>query len=197
MARRSVCLFCSALEDLPPAARSLAAEFGAACAGRGLRLVYGGSGRGLMGIAARAAAAAGGEVLGIMPRHLIRPERAASDLGTLKIVESLAERKQLMTESADLFVALPGGIGTLDELLEMLTMNDLGLQDKPVILCASDGFWQPFVTLIERFSAYGVLRPSVERTLRLAASVDEAMRLIEDYLLSSAQSAPAAASPSV
>src|SRR5256886_12420901 len=84
MARRSVCLFCSALEDLPPAARSLAAEFGAACAGRGLRLVYGGSGRGLMGIAARAAAAAGGEVLGVMPRHLIRPERAASDLGTLK-----------------------------------------------------------------------------------------------------------------
>src|SRR5437762_811514 len=126
----------AALEDLPAAARSLAAEFGAACAGRGLRLVYGGSGRGLMGIAARAAAAAGGEVLGIMPRHLIRPERAAADLGTLRIVESLAERKQLMTESADLFVALPGGIGTLDELLEMLTMNDLGLQDKPVILCA-------------------------------------------------------------
>ncbi|TMH50930.1 MAG: TIGR00730 family Rossman fold protein, partial [Betaproteobacteria bacterium] len=143
MARHSVCLFCSAVEDLPVAARSLAAEFGAACAGRGLRLVYGGSGRGLMGIAARAAAAAGGDVLGIMPRHLIRPERAAADLGTLEIVESLAERKQLMTESADLFVALPGGIGTLDELLEMLTMNDLGLQDKPVILCASDGFWQP------------------------------------------------------
>ncbi len=158
MAKQSVCLFCSAVEDLPAAARALAADFGAACAGRGLRLVYGGSGRGLMGIAARAAAAAGGEVLGIMPRHLIRPERAAADLGTLRIVESLAERK---------------------------------------ILCASDGFWQPFIAMIERFRAYGVLRPSVERRLRAAASVEEAMRLIEDYLSSAARGAQAAASRGV
>ena len=197
MTRRSVCLFCSAVEDLPEAARELAADFGAACAARGLRLVYGGSGRGLMGIAARAAAAAGGDVLGIMPRHLIRPERAADNIGTLLIVDSLAERKQRMAEAADLFVALPGGIGTLNELIEMLTLNDLRLQDKPVILCASDGFWQPFVTLIERFSAYGVLRPSVERTLRLAASVDEAMRLIEDHLSSASCGTQSAVSPSV
>ena len=179
MAKRSVCLFCSAVEDLPASARELAAEFGAACAARGLRLVYGGSGRGLMGIAARAAAAAGGEVLGIMPRRLIRPERAAENIGTLLIVESLAERKQRMSEAADLFVALPGGIGTLNELIEMLTLNDLGLQSKSVILCASDSFWQPFVAMIERFRAYGVLRPSVERSLRFATSVDEAMRLID------------------
>jgi len=197
MAKHSVCLFCSAVEDLPVAARDLAAEFGTACAGRGLRLVYGGSGRGLMGVAARAAAAAGGEVLGIMPRHLIRAERAAAGLGTLKIVESLAERKQLMTESADLFVALPGGIGTLDELLEMLTMNDLGLQDKPVILCASDGFWQPFMAMIEGFRAYGVLRASVGRRLSVTASVGEAMRLIEDHLSSVADPAPAARSRGV
>ncbi|TMG92407.1 MAG: TIGR00730 family Rossman fold protein, partial [Betaproteobacteria bacterium] len=108
MARHSVCLFCSAVEDLPVATRSLAAEFGAACARRGLRLVYGGSGRGLMGIAARAAAAAGGEVLGIMPRQLVRPERAADNIGTLQIVDTLAERKQRMAETSDLFVALPG-----------------------------------------------------------------------------------------
>lgn len=183
MSRRSVCLFCSSGEDLPVAARELAAEFGAACAARGLRLVYGGSSRGLMGIAARTAAQAGGEVLGIMPRHLVRPERAATDLGALKVVESLAERKQLMAEAADLFVALPGGIGTLDELLEMLTMNDLGMQDKPVILCSSDGFWQPFVEMIGRFRAYGVLRPSVERTLHAVDSVGEVMRLIDAHWL--------------
>lgn len=187
MAKRSVCLFCSAVEDLPVSARELAADFGAACAARGLRLVYGGSGRGLMGIAARAAAAAGGEVLGIMPRQLIRPERAAENIGTLLVVESLAERKQRMTEAADLFVALPGGIGTLNELIEMLTLNDLGLQEKPVILCARDGFWQPFVAMIERFRAYGVLRPSVERSLRVATSVEDTMRLI-DALLSQAAS---------
>jgi uncharacterized protein (TIGR00730 family) len=179
--KRSVCVFCSAVEDLPSAARDLAAEFGAACAGRGLRLVYGGSSRGLMGIAARAAAAAGGEVLGVVPRHLVRPERAAENIGTLVIVESLAERKQTMTEAADLFVALPGGIGTLNELIEMLTLNDLRLQDKPVILCAADGFWQPFVEMIERFRGYGVLRPSIERSLRAASSVEQTMRLIEDH----------------
>src|SRR5499427_4465039 len=179
---RSVCLFCSAKEDLPGAAQRLAAEFGTACAERGLRLVYGGSGRGLMGVAARAAVAAGGDVLGIMPRHLMRPEHAAPDLGTLVIVETLAERKQKMTEASDLFVAIPGGIGTLNELIEMLTLNDLGLQAKPVILCATDGFWQPFSALIERFGSYGVLRPSVAQFLKSAASVEETMTLIDELL---------------
>jgi uncharacterized protein (TIGR00730 family) len=179
---RSVCLFCSAKEGLPAAAQALAAEFGAACAAGGLRLVYGGSGRGLMGVAARAAVAAGGDVLGIMPRHLMRPEHAAADLGTLVIVETLAERKQKMTDAADLFVAIPGGIGTLNELIEMLTLNDLGLQAKPVILCATDGFWDPFAALIERFEAYGVLRPSIAQFLRRAASVDETMRQIDALL---------------
>jgi len=185
---RSVCLFCSAKEGLPAAAQKLAAEFGTACAARGLRLVYGGSGRGLMGVAARAAVAAGGEVLGIMPRHLMRPEHAATELGTLVIVETLAERKQKMTDAADLFVAIPGGIGTLNELIEMLTLNDLGLQAKPVILCATDGFWEPFARLIERFGTYGVLRASIGEYLKHATSVEETMRLIE-ALLPAARSA--------
>jgi len=129
-----------------------------------------------------------------MPRHLIRPEHAADNIGTLQIVDSLAERKQRMAEASDLFVALPGGIGTLNELIEMLTLNDLGLQDKAVILCAEDDFWRPFVAMIERFRAYGVLRPSVERSLRFAASVEEAMRLIETLL--SAAASPARATQS-
>jgi uncharacterized protein (TIGR00730 family) len=179
---RSVCLFCSAKEGLPDAAQQLAAEFGAACAARRMRLVYGGSGRGLMGVAARAAVAAGGEVLGIMPRHLMRPEHAAADLGTLVIVDTLAERKQRMADAADLFVAIPGGIGTLNELIEMLTLNDLGLQAKPVILCAADGFWEPFTELIKRFGAYGVLRASIGEYLKHATSVEETMRLIDAFL---------------
>jgi len=185
---RSVCLFCSAKEGLPPTAQALAAEFGTACAAGGLRLVYGGSGRGLMGVAARAAVAAGGEVLGIMPRHLMRPEHAAADLGTLVIVETLAERKLRMSEAADLFVAIPGGIGTLNEMIEMLTLNDLGLQAKPLILCATDGFWAPFTEMIERFGAYGVLRPSIAKFLRHAGSVAETMRII-DAVLPAARSA--------
>src|SRR5262245_61686919 len=179
---RSVCLFCSAKEDLPAPSQRLAAEFGAACAREGIRLVYGGSGRGLMGVAARAAVAAGGDVLGIMPRHLMRPEHAAADLGTLVIVETLAERKQKMTDAADLFVAIPGGIGTLNELIEMLTLNDLGLQAKPVILCATDGFWEPFIALMERFRDYGVLRPSIAQFLRSAASVEETMQFVDELL---------------
>src|SRR5499426_3026058 len=179
---RSVCLFCSAKEDLPPAARRLAEELGEACARAGLRLVYGGSGRGLMGVAARAAVGAGGEVLGIMPRHLMRPEHAAPELGTLVIVETLAERKQKMSDAADLFVAIPGGIGTLNELIEMLTLNDLGLQAKPVILCDSDGFWEPFTALIAAFQEYGVLRPSIAQFLRRATSVEETMRLVDSLL---------------
>jgi len=185
--KRSVCLFCSAKENLPVAAQRLAADLGEACAARDLRLVYGGSGRGLMGVAARAAVAAGGEVLGIMPRHLMRPEHAAADLGTLVVVETLAERKQKMSEASDLFVAIPGGIGTLNELIEMLTLNDLGLQAKPVILCDTDGFWEPFTELIERFQEYGVLRASIARFLRRATSVGEAMRQI-DALLPAARS---------
>jgi uncharacterized protein (TIGR00730 family) len=141
-----------------------------------------------MGVAARAAAAAGGEVLGIMPRHLVRPEQAADEIGTLVIVGSLAERKQRMAEEADIFVAIPGGIGTLNELIEMLTLNDLGLQAKPVILCATDGFWEPFTALIERFQSYGVLRASIAQYLRHAASVEETLRMI-DTLLPAARSA--------
>ena len=87
-----------------------------------------------------------------------------------------------MTDASDLFVAIPGGIGTLNELIEMLTLNDLGLQAKPVILCATDGFWDPFSALIERFEAYGVLRPSIARFLRRATSVDEAMQQIDALL---------------
>src|SRR5262249_36306507 len=117
-----------------------------------------------------------------------RPEHAAADLGTLVIVETLAERKQKMTEASDLFVAIPGGIGTLNELIEMLTLNDLGLQAKTGILCAADGFSGPPAALVQRFEAYGVLRPSVARFLRRAGSVGETMRMI-DALLPEARAA--------
>jgi uncharacterized protein (TIGR00730 family) len=198
-ARRTVCLFCSASapDALPASARALAAEFGAACAARGYRLVYGGSRRGLMGIAAHAAAAAGGEVLGIMPRHLIRKEVADDEIGTLQIVDTLGERKQRMAEVSDVFVALPGGIGTLDELVEMLTWNELQLHDKPVILCASDGFWQPFTALLASLRAYGTLRPGTERHLHSVASVEEAMRLIDEHFLPSSARGAGKAAPRV
>ncbi|MBM3627364.1 MAG: TIGR00730 family Rossman fold protein, partial [Alphaproteobacteria bacterium] len=114
-------LFCSASDGLPDAYRAAAAEFGRLCAARGFRLVYGGSGRGLMGAAAHAALDGGGDVVGVMPRHLVERERAETRLADLRIVDSLAARKQVMAELSDVFFVLPGGVGTLDEAFEMIT----------------------------------------------------------------------------
>jgi len=173
--RPSIGLFCSASDRLPESARSLAAELGRLCAERGIRLVYGGSARGLMGIAARAAHAAGGEVLGFMVEALSVREHADATIGTLHHVATLDDRKRAFAECADAFVALPGGIGTLDEITEMLTLDDIGAQAKPMILCDSDGFWDPFFAMLESFGAYGVLRPALQHDLLRAHGAEQAM----------------------
>lgn len=167
----SVCFFGSASDAVSPTALAAAAAFGAACGTEGWRLVYGGSRRGLMGAAAAAVMAARGEVIGVMPRLLVARELANPDITTLHVVDSLAERKQMMADLADLFVALPGGVGTLDELVEMITWHDLGVHQKPTFLCNIDGFWDPFLALLERFREHRMLRPSVEGSLIVAADV--------------------------
>lgn len=172
---KSVGLFCSAVEGLAPPFRTAAAEFGGQCAKRGWRLVYGGSRRGLMGEAARAAMAAGGEVIGVMPHFLAAPEVANHDITELRMVETLAQRKEVMCALSDAFVCLPGGVGTLDELLEMITMFDLRLHRKPTLLCNVDGFWEPFRDLLDRFDARGVLRPSLHSSYQFVPGVSAAM----------------------
>jgi uncharacterized protein (TIGR00730 family) len=175
----SVGLFCSAADGLPAAAQDAAAAFGAGVARRGWRLVYGGSERGLMGLAARAATAAGGTVLGVMPRGLIQREQAAARISELRIVDTLAQRKEMMIAEAAIFVGLPGGIGTLDELLEVITTFDIGLHAKPTVLCNVDGFWDPFVAMVRALDAYGVLRPGVTRSFALAPDVTATLAAIE------------------
>jgi len=173
--RPSIGLFCSASDHLPQSACDLADEFGRLVAEHGVRLVYGGSARGLMGIAARAAHAAGGEVLGFMVEALSIREQANADIGTLHHVPTLDDRKRAFAECADAFVALPGGIGTLDEITEMLTLDDIGAQAKPMILCDNDGFWDPFFGMLERFGAYGVLRPALAHDLLRAHGAQDAL----------------------
>jgi len=173
--RPSIGLFCSASDHLPESARRLAADLGRLCAERGIRLVYGGSARGLMGICARAANAAGGEVLGFMVEALQVREKADGSVGTLRYVPTLDDRKQAFAECSDAFVALPGGIGTLDEITEMLTLDDIGAQAKPVILCDNDGFWDPFFAMLESFGRYGVLRPALGHHLLRAGSAAEVL----------------------
>lgn len=168
---RSVGLFCSAASGLPEPMLRAAREFGAQCARRGWRLVYGGSRVGLMGDAATAALAAGGKVIGVMPHVLVARELAKRDVTELRLVDTLAQRKEIMIELADAFVCLPGGIGTLDELLEVLSTNDLGYHDKPIFLCDLDGFWKPFHAMIEAFAARGVLRARGRNAYRLYPDV--------------------------
>lgn len=176
-ALRSVALFCSSSDGLPPATIELAARFGRLCAERGVRLVYGGGARGLMGVAAGAAHAAGGAVLGIMLDALIRREGANVAIGDFHVVHTIEQRKREIIEASDAVVALPGGIGTLDELTEIMVQDDVGLAHKPVCLCDVDGFWDPFDAMLERFDAYGVMRAGYRRDLLRADSAAAALDL--------------------
>ncbi len=137
-----------------------------------MRLVYGGSARGLMIAAASAAHKQGGAVFGVMPRLLIPREGIGSSVGEIRIVETLSERKQLMADAADAFVALPGGIGTLDEVAEMITWNELAIHSKPVYLLNVLGFWDPLLQFFARGRALGVIRPSFERSCTVVDSLD-------------------------
>jgi uncharacterized protein (TIGR00730 family) len=153
-----VCVFCGASSGRSPAYAAAARAFGAAAAARGLGVVYGGGRVGLMGALADGALAAGGEVVGVIPRELVERELAHSGLSELHVVESLHERKALMAELADAFAALPGGFGTLDELLEQLTWSQLGLHRKPVGLLDVEGYWHPLVVLARHATAEGFVR---------------------------------------
>ena len=155
-----VCVFCGASSGRAPAYADAARAFGAALAGRGLGLVYGGGRVGLMGALADAALAAGGEVVGVIPQELVDRELAHGGLTELHVVGSLHERKALMAELADGFVALPGGFGTLDELLEQLTWSQLGLHAKPIGLLDVEGYWRPLIALARHATEEGFVRES-------------------------------------
>ena len=124
----------------------MAAEVGAAIAGRGWQLVYGGSSVGLMGELADAALAAGGEVLGVIPQQLVRKEAGHTGLQQLEVVADMPVRKTRMIEAADGFLVLPGGFGTLDELFEVVTLRQIGVHAKPIVLCDPADYWGPLLT---------------------------------------------------
>ncbi len=145
---RSVCVYCGSSNTARPAYLDLARRLGAALAARGLRMVYGGGSVGLMGACARAAHGAGGEVLGVMPHFLARREIVLDDVPH-SMVDTMHERKLIMYNESHAFVVLPGGIGTLEEAVEMLSWRRLALHHKPVIFVSEDDFWAPFFHLIE------------------------------------------------
>ncbi len=145
---QAVCVFCGSSDAADPAYLRAAGDLGRALAAAKLKLVYGGGGVGLMGAAARGAHEAGGQVLGIIPQFLIGKERALETVEHI-VVTSMHERKQLFFEKSDGFVILPGGIGTLEEIVELLSWRRLDLHTMPVVFYNPDNFWGPLFTLFQ------------------------------------------------
>jgi len=154
-----VCVFCGSSPGVQPGYLAAARALGDQLARRGLGLVYGGASIGLMGAVADAALAGGGEVIGVIPAALQAKEIAHEGLTRLEVVGSMHERKARMSELADAFIALPGGMGTLEELSEMLTWAQLGLHRKPCGLLDVAGYWQPLVVFFDHAVQEQFLRP--------------------------------------
>ncbi|MEL6244966.1 MAG: TIGR00730 family Rossman fold protein [Pseudomonadota bacterium] len=144
----SICVYCGSSNDVAPGYLMLATELGRLLAKQKIRMVYGGGGVGLMGACARAVHEAGGDVLGIMPRFLLQKERIFEDVPH-EIVDDMHTRKQRMFDESDAFIVLPGGIGTLEEAVEMLSWARLGLHAKPMAFLDEDGFWTPLFDLMD------------------------------------------------
>lgn len=157
---KSLCVFCGA--STPPDARFIeaAGEFGRILAAEGIELVYGGGALGLMGTIARACRDAGGRVVGIIPTFLTRLEAKLEGIAETIEVETMHQRKRLMFERSEAFVVLPGGMGTLDETVEMTTWAQLQLHKKPIVLVDYLGYWQPFLALVEHVITTGFARPN-------------------------------------
>jgi len=174
----SVCLFCGSSDAADPKYTAAAAAFGTATAEAGWRLVYGGGGVGLMGASARAAHEAGGRVLGIMPGFLRSRERLFDEVETI-VVTSMHERKQLMYDQSDAFVVAPGGVGTLEEVVELLSWKRLDLHAKPVIFLNIDGFWDTFFDLMEHSVASGFTPQSFLQAWTVCDTVEQSIALLE------------------
>jgi uncharacterized protein (TIGR00730 family) len=168
-----ICVFCGASAGRDPAYARLAREFGGMLAERGIGLVTGGGRVGLMGAVAEGALAAGGEVIGVIPRGLVDRELAHRGLSRLDIVDGLHERKARMAELSDGFVALPGGLGTLEELAEVVSWAQLGLHEKPIGVLDVGGYWGPLFEWLDRAVASGFVPGAHRRLLLRAANGDE------------------------
>ena len=175
----SVCVFCGSSTPADTRYRQMARDMGTTLAQRGISLVYGGGHVGLMGELADAALAGGGHVIGVLPVGLFSREIGHTGLTELHEVASMHERKQLMYDLADGFIALPGGLGTLEELAEAATWTQLGLHAKPVVLLDVDGYWNALVAQLDRMVDAGLLNEDNRGIVRRACSPSEALAALE------------------
>lgn len=178
---QSVCIFCGASHGSKPIFSQQASATGRFIAEQGWTLVYGGAQIGLMGAVADGALEAGGKVVGILPRFLQLKEIAHEGLSELVLVESMHERKLEMHERSDAVVALPGGFGTLEELMEMMTWAQLGLHQKPMGLLNTDGYYSPLLQLFKQMVDNGLLREQHQQLLQYSDSIPELFELLQNY----------------
>lgn len=174
----SVCVFCGSKAGADPAFLAAARDLGRLIAEQGMRLVYGGGKVGLMGEVADAALSAGGEVTGVIPEFLLIREVARKDLTDLVVTDSMHARKQRMFELSDAFVTLPGGLGTLDETIEIATWKQLRLHDKPIILLDAAGYWQSLSHLLDQVVDAGFAYGNVADLWQVAPTAKDAMALL-------------------
>ncbi|QQR75484.1 MAG: TIGR00730 family Rossman fold protein [Holophagales bacterium] len=172
MSIHSVCVFCGSSPGANPAYRRAAQALGAAIARRGLTLAYGAGNVGLMAEVADAALTAGGEVIGVIPRHLLDLELAHQGLTRLEVVDTMHERKARLAELSDAFVAMPGGLGTLDELCEIATWAQLALHAKPIALLDVSAYWQPFLAFVDHAVAERFVRAEHREMLLVEGDPD-------------------------
>jgi uncharacterized protein (TIGR00730 family) len=172
---RNICVYCGSGLGLNPAYRAAARMLGETMAKNDIGLVYGGGSLGLMGEVARATLDHGGCVTGIIPSFLIEKEAMMRDVDEVIVTEDMHERKRLMFERSDAFVALPGGVGTLEELVEQLTWVQLGRHTKPVVVANIDDFWTPFLSLLTHMKADTFIRPGLEVRFTV---VDDAEKIV-------------------
>jgi uncharacterized protein (TIGR00730 family) len=177
----SVCVFCGSNGGADPAYVAAAQAVGAGLARRGIRTVYGGGRVGLMGALADSARAAGGEVVGVMPQALVDREIGHTGLDDLRVVDTMHERKALMVELADAFIALPGGIGTLEELFEVYTWAQLGIHAKPLALLDVAGYYEPLAAFLDHAVAQRFLRPETRAMLAVADSLEGVLERFERW----------------
>lgn len=175
----TVCVYCGSRLGNKPLYQRQAEEMGQLIAGAGLSLVYGAGSIGLMGVVARSAQEHGADVVGIIPSHLDEVEITQQGLAELHVTDDMHQRKKMMFERSDAFIVLPGGLGTLDETLEMMTWAQLSLHSKPIIIVNTKGYWSPLLELVEHVVADGFAAPENANLLTVAETPEQAIALIE------------------
>jgi len=181
---RKICVYCGSSAGTDPAYVAAATRLGEILADAGIGLVYGGGSAGVMGALARAVQARGGDIVGVIPEFLTVKENTFRGATEIVVTRGMHDRKQIMFERSDAFVALPGGIGTLEELVEQLTWAQLGRHRKPILIANIEGFWDPLCALLDHMSELAFIRPGLSVDLLVAETVEEILpklRVAEDW----------------